>query len=66
MHFHVKIQQICRKNIFPNKQAANKVLLIFLFVKVLTETQQFHCRTLLTNKKDVIYVLVVEKYQNTN
>ena len=47
MHFHVEITQICsRKNIFTNKQKVNKVLLIYLDVKLLTETQQFGFRTL--------------------
>ena len=51
MHFHVKIQQICRKNIYTNKQTANKVPLIFLDVKGLTETKEFQFRTPSTNKQ---------------
>ena len=45
MHFHVEITQIRRKNIFTNKQKPNKVMLIYLDVKLLTETQQFRFRT---------------------
>ena len=61
MHFHVKIQQICRKNIFTNKQTVNKVPLIFSEVKVLTEAQQFRFRTLSTNKQDKMYVFMYAK-----
>ena len=64
MHFHVKIQQICKKNIFTNKQTANKVLLIFLDVEVLPETRQFRFRTLSTSKQGIMYVFIVEKRQN--
>ena len=64
MHFHVKIQQISRKNIFTNNKTANKVPLIFLDVKVLTEKEQFRFRTLSTKKKGIVYVFIVEKPQN--
>ena len=37
MHFQVKVPGKGRKNIFRDKQTTNKVLLIFLNVKVLTE-----------------------------
>ena len=37
MHFQVKTSENGRKNIFRDKQTKNKVPLMFLHVKVLTE-----------------------------
>ena len=41
MHFQVKMPENGRKKIFRDEQTTNKVQLIFLDVKVLTETEQF-------------------------
>ena len=38
MHFQVNMQESCRKNILETKQTTKKVLLLFLDVKVLTES----------------------------
>ena len=44
-----------RKNIFRDKKTVNKVPLLFLHVKVLTERQQLPFWTLSTNKQDTVY-----------
>ena len=53
-----------RKNIFRDKQTANKVPQLFSHVKVLTERQQLHFWTLSTNKQGTVYVFGFGKPQN--
>ena len=43
MHFEVKMPENDRKNIFRDKQTTNKVPLMFLDVRVLTENYVFGC-----------------------
>ena len=38
MHFQVKMPDNCRENIFRDKQTTNKLPLMFLDIKVLSET----------------------------
>ena len=64
MHFKVEMEETATKNIFRNKRTANKVSLIFLDVKVLTERQQLRFCTLSRNKQGIVYVFIFEKPQN--
>ena len=41
---------------FKENQTTNKVLLMFLDVKLLRERKQFRFSTLSTNKQDTVYV----------
>ena len=66
MHFKVKMEETATKNIFRNKRTANKVSLIFLDVKVLTERQQLRFCTLSRNKQGIVYVFIFEKPQNNH
>ena len=56
--------EIGRKNIFRDKRKGNKVPLLLLHVKVLTERQQLHFWTLSTNKQGTVYVFSFGKPQN--
>ena len=56
MYFQVKMLENGRKNIFRDKKTVNKVPLLFLHVKVLTEKQQLPFWTLSTNKQGTVYV----------
>ena len=58
MHFQVKMMENGRKNIFRDKQTANKVPLLFLHVKVRTESQQLPFWTLSTNKQGTVYLVL--------
>ena len=58
MHFQVKMIENGRKNIFRDKQTANKVPLLFLHVKVRTERQQLPFWTLSTNKQGTVYLVL--------
>ena len=55
---------IGRMNIFPDKQKTNRVPLMFLDLKVLSETYQLHFWTLSTNKQFTVYGFRVKKPQN--
>ena len=56
MNFLGKMLENSRKNIFRDKQTANKLPLLFFHVKVLTETQLFYSWALSTNKQGPGYV----------
>ena len=64
MYFQVKMLENGRKNIFRDKKTVNKVPLLFLHVKVLTEKQQLPFWTLSTNKQGTVYVFGFGKPQN--
>ena len=64
MDFQVKMVENGRKNILTEKQTKNKVPLLLLHVKVLTERQELHFWTLSTNKQGTVYVFSFGKPQN--
>ena len=53
--FQVKMLENGRTNIFTEKQTTNKVPVMLLYVKVLTERQQLRLSTLSTNKQGVAF-----------
>ena len=57
MNFPVKMPENCKKNVFRDKKTKNKLPLMLLDVKVLTERQQLHYSTLpKTSKVQCMYL----------
>ena len=59
MHFQIRMRQNLKKNIFRDKQSTNKVPMIFLNVKVLTETYQLAFWSSLTKNECTVYVFSI-------
>ena len=63
MHFRVKMPYNRTNNIFPEKQKRNWVPLMFLDLKVLSETYELRFSILSRNKQGTVYVFFVKKDQ---
>ena len=59
MHFQVEMKENSRKNIFTENKTTNKVPLLFLDVKVLTEREQLYYWALSTNKQGTVFVFSI-------
>ena len=60
MHLQVKMPGNGGRNIFRDKQTTNKIALMFLDVKVLTEREQLRFWTMSTKKQGAVYVFRVK------
>ena len=59
MHFQVEMKENSRKNIFTDNKTTNKVPLVFLDAKVLTEREQLYYWALPTNKQGTVFVFSI-------
>ena len=59
MHFHVKMPENGRKNIFTDKQTRNKVPLMFLDVQAITERCELRFWTVSKTRQGTVYVFSV-------
>ena len=60
MHLQVKMPGNGGRNRFRDKQTTNKIALMFLDVKVLTEREQLRFWTMSTKKQGAVYVFRVK------
>ena len=64
MHFQANMRNNGRNSIFKDKETRNKVLVIFLYVKVLSQSEQLCVWTVSTIEQGTVYVSSVQEPQN--
>ena len=64
MYFEVEIPENGTKNMFRDKETTKKVPLMFLDVKLVTESEQLRFWALSTNKQGTLYLFSFSKSQN--
>ena len=64
MYFEVEIPENGTKNMFRDKETTKKVPLMFLDVKLVTESEQLRFCAPSTNKQGTLYLFSFSKSQN--